>query len=84
MFVHFTGQRYKKNRTYANVRLFFFMFLAFYNAAITSISTKPPLGNAATATALRAGNGAAKRVEYTSLRTAKLAMSVRKTVVLIT
>ena len=62
----------------------FFTFLAFYNAAITSISTNPPLGSAATATAERAGNGAANRVEYTSLSTPKFAISVKKTVVLTT
>ena len=55
-----------------------------YNAAITSISTNPPFGSAATATAERAGNGAVNRVEYTSFRTAKFAMSVKNTVVLIT
>ena len=41
----------------------FFRFIAIYNVAITSISTNPPFGNAATATAERAGNGAVKRVE---------------------
>lgn len=55
-----------------------------YNIARISISTNPPLGNAATATAERAGKGAANRVEYTSLRTAKLAISVKKTVVFTT
>ena len=62
----------------------FFVFFADYNAAITSISTRPPFGNAATATAERAGKGAVNRVEYTSFSTAKLAISVKKTVVLIT
>ena len=46
-----------------NVSLYARTKSAFYNAAITSISTNPPLGSAATATAERAGNGAAKRVE---------------------
>ena len=40
-----------------------FRSLEDYNTARISISTSPPLGKAATATAERAGNGAEKSVE---------------------
>ena len=47
-----------------------------YSSAITSISTKAPLGRVFTATAERAGNGSLKNVAYTSFIAAKLSMDM--------
>ena len=57
--------------------------LIFYTTAITSTSTKAPLGRADTATQLRAGLPV-KYLAYTSLNLAKSLISARKQVVFTT
>ena len=49
-----------------------------------SISTSASFGSLATSTALRAGQAPSKNVAYTPFMAAKLFMSLRKTVVLMT
>ena len=55
-----------------------------YRTAMHSISTSASFGRRATSTALRAGQAPSKNVAYTPFMAAKLFMSLRKTVVLIT
>ena len=54
--------------------------LIYWASAMSSISTRAPLGRSLTANAQRAGNGAVKNSAYTSFMGPKLAISLRKTV----